>query len=290
MTTNPAAEPIRWLTHGPDEGAWNMAVDHALMTSARRGRITVRLYGWDPPCLSVGRNQRARGLYSPEEAERMGVDVVRRPTGGRSVFHDREVTYAVAAPADRWGGLRDSYARLNGALRRGLRRLGVPVGEAGDRRERAPGPGPGACFSASLPGEVTAGGRKLVGSAQWREDGALLQQGSVLLADQQEVVARLRTREPAAAAARSGGEAPGGGSGAATGGGGDVSAGSADAAALEEFVDPVPGFDRVADALRRGFREEFGPDPVRGELDGGERARARELRSRYDADDWTWRR
>ena len=286
MTTSAEPERIRCLEDGPGSGAWNMAVDHALMEPARGGEVTLRFYRWDPPCLSLGRNQRAEGRYDPGAAERRGIDVVRRPTGGRSVYHDRELTYALAAPADLWGGLRASYARVNDALRRGLSRLGAPVEVAGERKGgRTPGPDSRACFRDPLPGEVTAGGRKLVGSAQWREDGALLQQGSLLLADDQSVVEELRVREAAGVGA--GAAAP---AGAGSGDAEDVSAGTSGAAALQEFLDPLPGFRRVADALRAGFREEFGLEPVESELKDGEGRRARELRERYADDDWTWRR
>ncbi len=265
-----------------------MAVDHALMDPARRGEVTLRFYRWDPPCLSLGRNQRAEGRYDPGAAERRGIDIVRRPTGGRSVYHDRELTYALTAPDDLWGGLRASYSRVNDALRRGLSRLGAPVGVAGEREgRRTPGPGSRACFRDPLPGEVTAGGRKLVGSAQWREDGALLQQGSLLLADDQSLVEELRVRQPAG-----GGTDPGGPDSArgAVEGDSGVSAEAAHAAALEQFLDPMPGFSRLADALRVGFREEFGLETVEGGLRDAERRRARELRERYEDDEWTWRR
>lgn len=268
MTTEREPDRIRCIAHASGPGPWNMAVDHALMASARGGEVTLRFYRWDPPCLSLGRNQRARDRYDPEEAARRGVDVVRRPTGGRSVFHDRELTYALSAPADLWGGLRESYGRVNGALRRGLDRLGVPVDVAGEREERAPGPGSRACFRDPLPGEVTAAGRKLVGSAQWREDGALLQQGSLLLADDQSVVEELRSDSD-----------------------GDAEpSGSSGAASVAEFLDPAPSFDRVAGALRAGFGEEFGMEIRDGELGDGERERARRLRERYRDDEWTWRR
>ncbi len=278
MATTPEPERIRCLVGAPAPGAWNMAVDHALMESARRGRVTLRFYRWDPPCLSLGRNQRADDRYSRDAAERRGIDVVRRPTGGRSVYHDRELTYALAAPAALWGGLRASYGRVNRALRAGLSRLGAPVGVADEKDGgRAPGPGSRACFRDPLPGEVTAGGRKLVGSAQWREDGALLQQGSLLLGDDQAVVEELRA-------------APGEGGADASGAGGRPGGDDAAAAALEELLDPVPAFERLTEALRAGFRREFGLDTVDGALAEEERERARGLRGRYRDGGWTWRR
>ena len=104
-----------------------MAVDEALMESARGGAVTLRLYGWEPGCLSFGRNQTAHGRYDGARATQRVIDVVRRPTGGRSVFHYRELTYSVTAPANEWGGLRDAYLKINRALAAGLRELGAPA-------------------------------------------------------------------------------------------------------------------------------------------------------------------
>jgi len=103
-----------------------MAVDEALLARARAtGEAAFRVYTWLRPTLSLGRHQAARGLYSPERAATLGVDVVRRPTGGRAVLHAREVTYSVAAPAAPGEALGAAYARVNHVLLDGLRRLGV---------------------------------------------------------------------------------------------------------------------------------------------------------------------
>lgn len=252
---------VRCLVHGPAPGARNMAVDEALMDAARAGRVTLRFYRWSPPCLSLGRNQVARGRYDPGAARERGVDVVRRPTGGRAVYHHRELTYAVAAPADLWGGLRSAYRRVNRALLRGLARLGAGVEEAAPEG-RSPGPTERACFRDPLPGEIVAAGRKLVGSAQWRDGGALLQHGSILLHDDQHMVGRLRVDgEPAVGAA-----------------------------ALTDLLPEAPTAGRLAEVLRRGFREELGRTVRDGELEASEEERARELEARYLGDDWTWRR
>jgi lipoate-protein ligase A len=170
-----------------------MAVDEVLMDSARAGQTTLRLYGWEPGCLSFGRNQTARGRYDGARAAERGIDVVRRPTGGRSVFHHRELTYSVTGPVETWGGLRSAYLRINRALAAGLRALGVPA-RVVDERGNGPIPRPTvrACFRDPLPGEVIVGGRKLIGSAQWRDGGALLQHGSVLLHNDQSTVEDLR--------------------------------------------------------------------------------------------------
>ncbi|MFW6083833.1 MAG: lipoate--protein ligase family protein [Gemmatimonadota bacterium] len=271
-------DPIRLLVHDPQTGDRNMAVDEALMRSAREGRVTLRLYRWEPGCLSFGRNQTARGAYDPEGAAARGIDVVRRPTGGRAVYHHAELTYSVTAPSDTWGSLREAYCRINRALAEGLRELGVPAACAGEsaRRGRAPGPTASACFRNPLPGEVTVGGRKLIGSAQWRDGGALLQHGSLLLRNEQAVTESLRTQRLV--------PAPGG-----EGGPGETAAESG-AIALDELLARPPSPEELVAALAAGFEREF-VRPVRpGALSPVVASLADELSARYRDPEWTWRR
>lgn len=261
-------EWIRLLFDEPLPGVRNMSVDEALMRSAQReGRATLRFYRWEPGCLSFGRNQSARGAYDAAAAEARGIDVVRRPTGGRAVYHHRELTYSVTAPASLWGSLRDTYCRINRALAHGLGTVGVPVACAGDRLPPGGSPRPTAraCFRDPLPGEVTAAGRKLIGSAQWRDGGALLQHGSILLQDEQAVVEQLRTQQT--------------GTSAASG-----------AISLSELLGRPPGAEALVPALARGFEAEFGLAVQPGELDEAERGSASGLEARYADPTWTWRR
>jgi lipoyl(octanoyl) transferase len=174
-------------------GAENMAVDEALLAEAgRTGSAFLRLYRFDPPCLSFGRNEPATVRYDREAIARAGLDVVRRPTGGRAVWHAHEVTYAVAAPIAAFGrgSLRDSYIAIHSRLAAALRALGVPATLASDRMTVGPSDGwtAGPCFATSVGGEILAGGRKLVGSAQVRRGNAFLQHGSILLAGSQDVI------------------------------------------------------------------------------------------------------
>ncbi|MCU0606706.1 MAG: lipoate--protein ligase family protein [Candidatus Edwardsbacteria bacterium] len=167
------------------DGWYNMAFDELLARAAGDGAAqpVVRFYGWDPPAVSLGYNQDDAEIDRAACAA-AGVDVVRRPTGGRAVYHRDELTYCVAAPADDpllGGAVLETYRTIAAALLAGLRNLGVGAdmvrSEAG-----APGPARAAsCFAAAGRYEITAGGRKIVGSAQRRIGGALLQQGSVLL-------------------------------------------------------------------------------------------------------------
>jgi lipoate-protein ligase A len=149
-----------------------MAVDVALLDDAvRLGNASLRLYRWDPPTLSIGRNQ---------QGDFPGVATVRRPTGGQAVWHEHEVTYAVAAPISVFGSLRGAYCEIHQRLARALRSLGVEAVLA-DRPTVRPSDRPASCFASPVGGEILVNGRKLVGSAQVRRGDAFLQHGSILL-------------------------------------------------------------------------------------------------------------
>lgn len=174
----------RFLVAPPRSGAENMARDVALQArAARTGETVFSIYSWMRPTLSFGRNQSAKDLYDLKKIRAANIDVVRRPTGGRAILHHREVTYSVTAPIE-GASLQQTYAAINRILQLGLSSLGVLV-EAAAGSERAEVPGIKPCFEAPAKGELIAGGAKLVGSAQWRENGALLQHGSILVDDDQ---------------------------------------------------------------------------------------------------------
>lgn len=185
----------RRLETGARSAAWNMACDAALLDRVGAGASppTFRLYGWNPPAVSIGRHQPPPGDRARSALADRGIDWVRRPTGGRAVWHaaaGRELTYAVVAPRGApplAGGLVDVYRQIHEALAEGLASLGIDVGLA--RRVRGVRPaGPTrrtACFAATVPWEIEAGGRKLVGSAQCRGRRAFLQHGSIPLAGDQ---------------------------------------------------------------------------------------------------------
>ena len=169
-------------------GPENMALDDALLHEvAASGRAYLRLYRWSPPCLSFGRNEPALTRYDRAEIERRGWNVVRRPTGGRAVWHEDEVTYAVAAPIAAFGSLQQSYCVIHERLAAALRSLGVAA-QLAPKNSRPPGPGAGACFASPVGGEVTVHGCKVVGSAQVRFGSAFLQHGSILLCGSQDVI------------------------------------------------------------------------------------------------------
>lgn len=176
-----AALCLQLIRSAPRSGAENMAIDAALLAEARRtGGAFLRLYAFSPPCLSIGRHEPAARRYDRAAIARARIDVVRRPTGGRAVWHEHEVTYAVAAPVGAFGGtLAASYRAIHARLAGALATLGVPAALA--PLGRVPGLAAGACFAGPVGGEVVVAGRKLIGSAQVRDGDAFLQHGSILL-------------------------------------------------------------------------------------------------------------
>ena len=170
-------------------GWQNMALDQALLARAGRGERWLRLYRWSPHCLSFGRHEPARRRYDRERIETRRLEVVRRPTGGRAVWHAEELTYALAAPTAPFGGLRQAYEEIHRMLLDALRLLGVDA-QMAPARTAAPVDA-GSCFASPAGGEITVAGGKLVGSAQLREGEGLLQHGSLLLAGGQTPVAEV---------------------------------------------------------------------------------------------------
>jgi lipoyl(octanoyl) transferase len=176
--------PWRLLLDGFAPGSWNMAVDEVLLDGVQSGQPpTLRFYGWLPACLSLGYFQ-AFEVVDVDGCRRQGVDIVRRPTGGRAILHDRELTYSLSLPARVLGqdaAILPSYSRISRALRAGLAQLGVsttmaPESAASGVAEHGP-----ICFDRPSAHEILLQGRKLVGSAQVRRGDALLQHGSILI-------------------------------------------------------------------------------------------------------------
>jgi lipoate-protein ligase A len=175
----------RLLVDAPAAGAWNMGVDEVLLdgVAAATAPPTLRFYQWTPACLSLGYFQ-SLDAVDLAGCRALGVEIVRRPTGGRAILHDRELTYSVALPASVLGhdvGVLPSYYRLSLALQEGLRRLGVPATLAPESAPSASAEHGPVCFDRPSAHEILLDGRKLVGSAQMRRGGAILQHGSILI-------------------------------------------------------------------------------------------------------------
>jgi lipoate-protein ligase A len=227
------------------------------------GETVLSVYSWERPTLSLGRNQTASGRYDLTAIKDRGIDVVRRPTGGRALLHWHEVTYSVTAPIAEEESLNDSYERINRILLDGLSRLGVSASESRGG-PRTPLPGELPCFATPAEGELVVEGSKLVGSAQFRENGALLQHGSILIEDDQPIIAALL--KPAKTEL----EPP-------------------RAATLTDALGRKPSIEEVANALFESVRAL--EDRAASPLDEGEtrEGTARHIED-YENELWTWRR
>jgi len=253
----------RFLDTPPAPGAWNMAADEALAESVAAGGAPVlRFYRWRPACLSLGRNQPGAGAYDRAAIRARGLEVVRRPTGGRAVLHARELTYSVAVPVGMGGSPRQAYCAVDRALVAGLRRLGVDATLQPRDGRRAPVPSLAPCFAEPVEGEVVAGGRKLVGSAQRRLGAVLLQHGSLPIHDDQTSVAGLLAKADAPP------DPPG---------------------TLADLLGREPAWEELAAALAAGWTQAVGPLAA-SDLSASELDRVEVLRARYAAPAWTWHR
>jgi lipoyl(octanoyl) transferase len=177
----------------PARGAWNMAVDEAILEAAGRQLAppTLRLYAWSPPCLSLGFSQPAADV-DLQALNSRAWDIVRRPTGGRSILHTDELTYSVSGPYAEprlAGSVLESYRRLSAALLEALRLLSIPAqtqpefarsGSEQDQSKKANQNGP-VCFEMPSSYEITVEGKKVIGSAQSRKQDGVLQHGSLPL-------------------------------------------------------------------------------------------------------------
>jgi len=175
----------RLLVTEPASGAWNMAVDEAIAALAARGESppTLRFYRWQPGAVSLGRHQSHQDIDLARLQAR-GYGLVRRPTGGRAILHIDELTYSVVGPQQApqlAGAVLDAYHRLSQGLALGLQRLGVDAVETAPVTRRSGSqPGP-VCFEVPSAYELCVAGRKIMGSAQSRRAGYVLQHGSLPL-------------------------------------------------------------------------------------------------------------
>lgn len=198
----------RILNTGIADAATNMAVDEAILLAHADGRVpaTLRFYGWQPAAVSLGYFQRAADEIDRAACREQGIDIVRRLTGGRAVLHDAELTYSIIAGEGYPGipaTITASYRYFSEGLLAGLARLGITAGmnmprAAYGQVKRQPNTS-AACFDAPSHYEITVEGRKLIGSAQVRKQGVILQHGSLLLRFcPQRLAALLRSPTPQA--------------------------------------------------------------------------------------------
>ena len=265
----------RLLITPPARGAWNMAVDESILEHIGSGDSlpTLRLYAWDPACLSLGHAQPFADVDMQRLKER-GWEVVRRATGGRAILHTDELTYSVIAPNDEprlAGTVLESYNRLAIALLVAIKELELPVEMKEGKADGNGTPNP-ICFEVPSTYEITVDGKKLIGSAQARKKEGVLQHGSLPLTGnlaricqalvfeselaREEASKRLLTR----------------------------------AATVESALGCAVSWETAAQAFIHAFESQLGLSLKRGELSESESKRADELiTEKYDHPSWTER-
>jgi lipoate-protein ligase A len=271
-------DPWRLLYTPPSSGAWNMAVDESILEHIYRGEAlpTLRLYSWDPPCLSLGHAQ----PFADVDMERVnanGCEVVRRLTGGRAILHTDELTYSVTGSVTDpilSGSILESYNRIAQALLYAVRELGLPV----EMKEHALAGEPATlnlnpvCFEVPSTYEITVNEKKLIGSAQARKKEGVLQHGSLpLTGDLTRICEALIFKDEASrqnAKQRL----------------------LARATTVESVTSVKTDWETAAQAFVKGFEAQLGIHFQRGELSRSESERAEEfVKEKYANPKWTER-
>jgi lipoyl(octanoyl) transferase len=262
--------------------AMNMAVDEAILQLHSEGKVppTVRFYTWNPATLSIGYFQKAAKEINLEALRERGLGFVRRPTGGRAVLHDQELTYSVVVSESHPkmpSSVTEAYKVISMGLLHGFQRLGLRAEMVSlateEEKEKYSSPGSSACFDSPSWYELVVEGKKVAGSAQTRQKGVILQHGSILLEMDVELLFSLlnfpseRVKQHMMESFRQ------------------------KAVTINE-VSPRPiGLQEAVEAFRNGFASGLEVELVPGELTPEETALAEELvRTRYAADEWNFRR
>lgn len=268
----------RLIESGFADGATNMAVDEAIVSAVARGEQppTLRLYGWRPPAVSLGYFQPLDEGIDLDAVRERGYGVVRRPTGGRAILHADELTYSVCVRQNEIRGgasTMQSYREISRGIVAGLELLGAQVSLGDEAGARSSTPAPGAarpiCFAKTARCDLQVQGRKVVGSAQVRRDGAILQHGSIpLTIDLEDQVAVM----------------PGGDRRISS----QVLAGAA--LSVSELLGRPVSYEELSAAIVQGFARALGVTLTPAELSPAEQADAARLRAeKYATEAWTQR-
>jgi len=271
-------------------GFVNMAIDEAIMIAHREGLVppTIRFYQWSPPAVSLGYFQNLEEEIDVDVCKNMAIDIVRRPTGGKAVLHDKELTYSFVIRESHPlvnDSILETYKKFSGGMIRGLSYLGieaelVPLREKlknetllnkEEKSEIRYSDIKSICFSVPSQYEVQVGGKKIVGSAQVRKREIVLQHGSLLIELEKDklfsvfnfpsaqIRERLKTRF--------------------------------NATSLEDILKRKINFSELSEILPRGFEEEFGVRLVEGKLTEQEEKISKELlENKYSTYEWNYER
>jgi lipoyl(octanoyl) transferase len=183
-------ETWKFVDSGYGSPSFNMALDEALLEWNSKGAFSpvIRFYGWNPPTLSIGYFQKVEKEINIEAVKNQGIGFVRRPTGGRGVLHEHELTYSVIVPESHSmmpNTVAEAYRVISEGILKGFHQLGLEayfaVPETTEERELLKSPHSAVCFDTPSWYELVVEGRKVAGSAQTRQKGVILQHGSILL-------------------------------------------------------------------------------------------------------------
>jgi lipoyl(octanoyl) transferase len=275
-------ETWRFIDSGNCSPSYNMALDEALLDWHSEGKIppTIRFYGWDPATLSVGYFQKVEKEINLDAVKEHGLGFVRRPTGGRGVLHEHELTYSVIVSEEHPEmpkTVTEAYRVISEGILKGFQGLGLEayfaVPRTAEEREGLKNPRSAVCFDAPSWYELVVEGRKVAGSAQTRQKGVILQHGSILLDLDEDKLFSLfnypsdRVKERMQRAFKS------------------------KAVAMNEISTQTVTMDMAKEAFKKGFEEGLNIHLEPYELSDEETQYVVGLaESRYESDDWNFKR
>jgi len=275
-------ETWRFIDSGNCSPYYNMALDEALLEWHSKGEIppTIRFYGWDPATLSIGYFQKAEKEIDLEKVKELGLGFVRRPTGGRGVLHEHELTYSVIVTEEHPNmpkTVTEAYRVISEGILEGFRSLGLEayfaVPRTEEERNSLKNPRSSVCFDAPSWYELVVEGRKVAGSAQTRQKGVILQHGSILLdLDEDKLFSVFkytndRVKERMQRAFRK------------------------KAVAMNDIANRSIGIDEAKEAFYKGFMKGLDINLEPYTLSAEEEAYVQEIaKSKYASDEWNFRR
>lgn len=271
-----------FIDSGNQSPSYNMALDEALLDWHSEGKIppTIRFYGWNPATLSIGYFQKVEKEINMDAVREHQLGFVRRPTGGRGVLHEHELTYSVIVSEEHPEmpkTVTEAYRVISEGILKGFHRLGLDayfaVPQSLEERESLKNPRSAVCFDAPSWYELVVEGRKVAGSAQTRQKGVILQHGSILLDIDEEKLFSLfhypseRVKERMRAAFKN------------------------KAVAINEISSRQITLEEAKDAFFNGFAEGLNVELVPYTLSVEEEEYVAKIaKERYESDDWNFKR
>ncbi|WP_091656254.1 lipoate--protein ligase family protein [Alteribacillus iranensis] len=271
-----------FIDSGNKAPSYNMALDEKLLEWHSKGKIppVVRFYGWDPATLSIGYFQKVHKEIDMDAVKKHGFGFVRRPTGGRGVLHDKELTYSVIVSEDHPNmpaTVTEAYRVISEGILQGFRYLGLQadfsIPRTKEEEQALKSPRSAVCFDAPSWYELVVEGRKIAGSAQTRQKGVILQHGSIILDIDEDALFDLfrypseRVRKRMQDRFKN------------------------KAVAINELMDQSVTLADVSEAFHKGFATGLNVTAESFELDEEQEKEVWDLaKSKYESDEWNFRR